>query len=106
MRAQIVHDRVDPLDLARQPALDLLQERHPAGGAAPERGPGEGLARGGLEGTEDVALAAPTVVDLLLGTPGTVLGLDHGLTGIGLGALGAHLVEADETTTPPCGGAV
>ncbi len=98
MAAQVVHDRVDPLRLGRQPELDLLQEVHPIGGAAPGVGPGEGVPGGGAEGAEDVALAAPAVVDLLLGaTRGRVRPDPHRRsTGVTLGALGAHLVETND----------
>jgi len=58
--------------------------------------PGEGLPGGGPEGTEDVALAAPAVVDLLLGPPGLAPCRDASVAGMGLGALRPHLVQADD----------
>src|SRR3712207_8039219 len=67
VRAEIVGDGVDPLDLIRYPALDLLQEGHPMRGAAARVGPREGGAGRRAEVTEDVALAAPAIVDLLAG---------------------------------------
>src|SRR5918997_3887531 len=96
MAAQGVGNGVNALDLLRQPALDLLQEGHPVGGAAARVGPGESSARRGTEGAEDVALAAPAVVDLL---PGPARGWrlwPHQVSAqVALGADGAHLVEAD-----------
>src|SRR3954467_1372709 len=67
MAAEVVGDGVHPLDLLRQPTLDLLEEGHPVGRAPARVGPGEGSASGRTEGAEDIALAAPTVVDLLPG---------------------------------------
>ena len=54
---------------AGQPRLDLVQEVDPVGDGAPGVGRGEGFARRRLERAEDVALAAPPVVDLLLRSP-------------------------------------
>jgi len=65
--AQIVGDGVDPLDLVRYPALDLFEEGYPVASAPTRVGAGEGGSSGGTEGAEDVALAAPTIVDLLPG---------------------------------------
>jgi hypothetical protein len=91
-----VQDRIDPLDLGWQPHLDLFQEGHPAGRAARQVRPGERLAGSGAEGADDVALAAPAVVDLLPGSPGVVPCLDDRLASVGLGALRPHLVQADD----------
>jgi hypothetical protein len=68
--AQVVDNGVDPLDVLRQPALDLPEERHPVGGttgrvkAAPTAG----------KVTEDIAFATPSLVDPLPspGLPGWV----------------------------------
>src|SRR6185312_16291545 len=79
------------------PALDLAEEIDPVrGGAAGVRG-GEGVSRSRLEGTEDIALAASTVVDLLLGPLCLGTGrLDHAPAGVAAGRLRPHLIEADD----------
>ena len=69
MGAQVVQHRVDPLDVGVEPALDLLQEVDPVGGGAAGVGRGQRLAGRRAEGAEDVAVAAPPVVDLLGGAP-------------------------------------
>src|SRR3954447_5340785 len=94
---EVVHNGVDSLGPGIDPALDLAEEIDPVcGGAAGVRG-GEGLPRSRSEGTEDIALAASAVVDLLLGPLcfGTRR-LDHASAGIALGRLWPHLVEADD----------
>jgi len=95
--AQVVGDGVDPLDPLRQPALDLLQEGHPVADATARVGSREGGAGLGAEGAEDVALAAPAIVDLL---PGPARGWRPGPhqvpARVALRAEGAHLVEADD----------
>src|SRR3954451_10145161 len=70
-----------------------------------QQGGGECLPRGRSEGTEDIALAASAVVDLLLGSLcfGTRR-LDHASAGIALGRLWPHLVEADDYATLGRGG--
>src|SRR5918912_4041228 len=96
MRAQIVHNRINPLGLGRQPSLDLLQKRDPVCATAPRTGPGESRARSRHKGAEDIALAAPTIVDLLLGA--VWCRWAQRPTRIALGAHGPHLVEADDET--------
>ena len=67
------------------------------GGAAARIGPGEGGAGRRAEGAEDVALAAPAVVDLLAGPArGRRLRPNQVPARVALGAEGAHLVEADD----------
>src|SRR5688500_7978919 len=63
--AQIVGDGVDPFGISRQPKLDLLQERHPICGTLARAGPREGGPRRRTARAEDVALAAPAVVDVM-----------------------------------------
>src|SRR3712207_5323047 len=97
MAAQVVGDGVDPLDPSGQPGFDLLQEGHPVGGATARVGPGEGGAGRRAEGAEDVALAAPAVVDLLPGPPGGWrLWSNQVPARVALGTDGAHLVEAND----------
>ncbi len=72
MGTQVIGDGIDPLDLGREPALNLLKEGHPMRGAPARVGMREGGSRGGLKGTEDVALGAPAVIDLLPGSAGRV----------------------------------
>src|SRR5687767_3644131 len=94
--AQIVGDGVDPLGISRQPKLDLLQERHPMCGTPARVGPREGGARRRTERAEDVALAAPAVVDLLPRTARWRRSRpDRFPPRVALGAEGTHLVEAD-----------
>ena len=96
-QAEIIDDGVDPLALGRQPKLDFLQEGHPTGGAAAKVRPGESLTGGGAERTEDVALAAPAIINLLPGSSGgRTARLHQGLAGEGLGALRPHLIKADD----------
>src|SRR3954466_2648424 len=102
---EVVHHGVDPRDIGFDPALDRAEEIDPVcGGAAGVRG-SECLPRGRSEATEDIALAASAVVDLLLGPLcfGTRR-LDHASAGIALGRLWPHLVEADDCATLGRGG--
>jgi hypothetical protein len=80
---EVVHHGVDPRDIGFDPALDRAEEIDPVrGGAAGVRG-GECLPRGRSEGTEDIALAASAVVDLLLGPLRFGRGrLDHAPAGV------------------------
>src|SRR3954470_1610869 len=95
--AQVVGDGVDPLDILRQPALDVLQEGHPVGGPTPRVGSCEGGSRRGAESPEDIALAAPAVVDLLP-SPACMgwLWSDQVPSRVAFGAERAHLVQADD----------
>src|SRR3954463_4537959 len=94
---EVVHHGVDPRDIGVDPALDLAEEIDPVcGGAAGVRG-GERLPCSRSEGTEDIALAATAVVDLLLGPLCFGTGrLDHAPAGVAPGRLRPHLVEADD----------
>ena len=66
------------------------------GGAAARVGPHESGARRGTEGAEDVALAAPAVVDLLPGPArGWQLWPNQVSARVALSADGAHRVQAD-----------
>jgi hypothetical protein len=95
--AQVVGDGVDPLGLSGQPGFDLLEEGHPVGGTTARVGPREGDARRRAEGAEDVALAAPAVIDLLSGaTRGRRLRPHQLAARIALGADRPHLVEAND----------
>ena len=64
---EVVHHGVDPRDIGFDPALDRAEEIDPVRGRAAGVRGGECLPRGRSEGTEDIALAASAVVDLLLG---------------------------------------
>src|SRR5690242_8344032 len=103
MRAEVIQDRVDALDLSGQPGVDLLQERDPGGRSASlcwlsERRPGRRL-----EGTQDVALVAAAIVDLLPCAPRRPprllarrawSGPHNAPTGEALGRLWPHLIQA------------
>src|SRR5260370_23967891 len=105
MGTQIGEDGVDPLDRRSDPVLRLLQEGDEVGGGTPRRGPGQRVAGRRLEGAEDVALAAPPVVELLLGTLGGTLGhVDELLAREALRRLRTHLVEADDDAASGSGG--
>src|ERR1044071_5298950 len=97
MDIEVVHHGVDLLDPGLDPALDLAEEIDPVCGGAAGIGGGEGAPRSRSEGTEDIALAAAAVVDLLLGPLcfGTRR-LDHAPAGVAPGGLRPHLVEADD----------
>src|SRR5215213_6025977 len=106
VRAVVVGDGVDPLGFSRQPVLDLLQEGHPVRGAATRVSPREGGAGRRAEGAEDVALAAPAVVDLLSGAArGWRLWPNQVPARIALGAHGTRLVQADHYAALGRGGA-
>src|SRR3954463_7099807 len=94
---EVVHHGVDPHDIGFDPALDRAEEIDPVRGRAAGVRGSECLPRGRSEGTEDIALAASAVVDLLLGPLcfGTRR-LDRASAGIALGRLWPHLVEADD----------
>src|SRR5215212_5790646 len=102
---EVVHHGVDPLDIGVDPALDRAEEIDPVRGRAAGVRGGECLPRGRSEGTEDIALAASAVVDLLLGPLCFGTGrLDHASAGIALGRLWPHLIEADDYATLGRGG--
>ena len=104
--AQVVGDGVDALGLLRQPALGLLREGRPVGGAAARAGPREGGARRGTGGAEDAALAAPAVVDLPpRATCRRRSRPDRLPPRMALGAERSHLVEADHHAASRRGGA-
>jgi len=84
--------------------LDLFQKGHPAGGAPSRVGLGEGVARGRPKGAEDVALAAPAIVDLLSGSSGMILVATIAWPGQVLALSGP--ISSRQTTTLPAGGAV
>src|SRR5918994_1349693 len=93
--AEIVNDRIDPLDCGIDPDLDLTQEVDPVGCRSTIIGVSKGRAAGRLQGPENVAATPPAVVDLLFGT----FGLGHGwfhelLARKASGRLWSHLVQA------------
>src|SRR3954447_4755225 len=97
VEVEIVHHRVDPFDPGVDPALDRAEEIDPVGGGTARVGCGECLPRSWPEGTEDIALTAPAVVDLLLGPLRFGRGrLDHAPAGVAAGGVRPHLVEADD----------
>src|SRR3954469_16524038 len=97
MEIEVVHHGVDPLGPGIDPALDLAEEIDPVRGGAAGVRDGEGVSRSRSEGTEDIALAAPAVVDLLLGPLCFGTGrLDQATAGVAPGRLRPHLVEADD----------
>ena len=94
--AEIISDRIDPLDRGIDPGFDLAQEVDPVGCRSAIIRVSKGRAAGRLEGPENVAAAPPAVVDLLLGAVGCGrCRLDKVLAWIALGCLWAHLVQAD-----------
>src|SRR3954452_5458243 len=97
MEVEVVHYRVDPLDPGVDPALDRAEEIDPVRGGAALVCFRKCIPCGRSESTEDVALAASAVVDLLLGPLRFGTGrLDHAPAGIAPGGLRSHLVEADD----------
>jgi hypothetical protein len=68
MRLEIVDDRVDTPDAGRDPRLGVLQEIGSIGRATAAIRVGQRLAWGWAECPEEVTLASPPVVDLLLGS--------------------------------------
>src|SRR3954467_1916421 len=97
VEVEVVHHGVDPLDPSLDPALDRAEEIDPVRGGAARVGGGECLPRGRAEGAEDIAPAAPAVVDLLLGPLRFGTGrLDHAPAGVAPGGLRPHLVETDD----------
>src|SRR3954471_10738014 len=94
---EVVHHGVDPLDPSLDPALDRAEEIDPVCGGTASVGDGEGVPRSRSEGTEDIALAASAIVDLLFGPLRFGTGrLDQTPAGIAPGRLRPHLVEADD----------
>src|SRR3954454_9060333 len=94
---EVVHHGVDPRDIGVDPALARAEEIDPVrGGAAGVRG-GKGLPRSRSEGTEDIALAASAVVDLLLGPLcfGTAWVLPLKFTGGGYVAGGKAMFDSE-----------
>src|ERR1051325_4831006 len=97
MEIEVVHHCIGPLGPGIDPALDLAEEIDPVCGGTARVGGGECLPRSRSEGTEDIALAASAVVDLLLGPLCFGTGrLDRAPAGVAAGGLRPHLVEADD----------
>src|SRR5262249_25731201 len=97
---EVVENGIHALGRGRYLLVDLFQEVDPVGNRAPRVVPGERLPSGRLERAEDVALAAPAIVNLLLGSLSrTLRRVDQALAGERLGRLGAHLVQADHDAT-------
>src|ERR1035437_511496 len=65
MDIQVIDNPVNSLDLRRKPSIDLLQEVDPVGNRSATIRFRQRGTRGRLEGTEAVAFAPPSVVDLL-----------------------------------------
>jgi hypothetical protein len=81
---------------ARPPALPLFQEGHPGAGAPPWVGPREGGPRRRAEGAEDIARAAPPIVDCLARATGWRGVRPNRLPArVARGAEGAPFVQAD-----------
>ena len=100
MAAQVVGDGIDPLDLWRQPGFDRVEESYPVPGATARIGMREGGARRGTEGAEDIALAAPAVIDLLSRAAcRRRTRPDRFAAQVTLGAERTDLVEADDYAT-------
>lgn len=102
MRAQILPDGLDALDLRGEPAVDLVEEVHPISGGPAAIGGGERIAGGGAEGAKHLAGLTPAVIDRLAGTPRRARrrvllggGGDQALTRPALGHFGTPRVEAD-----------
>ena len=94
---EVVPHGVDPLDPSLDPALDRAEEIDPVCGGAAGVGGGEGVPRGRSEGAEDIAFAAPAVVDLLLGPlPFRTRRLDRAPAGVAAGGLRTPLVQTDD----------
>src|SRR3954462_8175187 len=105
MEVEVVHYRVDPLDPGVDPALDRAEEIDPVRGGAALVCFRKCIPCGRSESTEDVALAASAVVDLLLGPLRFGTGrLDRAPAGGTLGRLRPHLVEADDYAALGWGG--
>ena len=70
MRGEVIHDGKERLGLGSYPGVNRLQEVHPVSRGTPGVRQREGPAITGCKGAEDVALAAPAVINLLPGAAG------------------------------------
>src|SRR5262245_56474262 len=113
MGAQVVDNRIDLIGLCRQPSLDPFEEVSPIGARAPAIGMCQGIASCRSEGAEDVAFAAPSVVEFLFRpTCSLVRSISritrfrshHFLTRVAFGTLRSHFIK--QITMLPSGGAV
>src|SRR3954469_19801113 len=94
--AEVVNDRIAPLDRGIDPGFDFAQEVDPVCRGAAVVGLCVSTAAGGLESTEDIAGTASAVVDLLFGPFGLGRGRFHELLAWKAPCrLWPHLVQAD-----------
>src|SRR5215470_19235981 len=104
MDVEIVQNGIDGLCFLRDPSVDALQELDPIGNGASRIRLREGLARRGSKGPKDIALASPTIINLLPSAfcGGRWLG-DRGwsyqcLARKALRRLRPHLIQAEHDT--------
>src|SRR3712207_4727908 len=100
MGAQVVHNREDMLDLARNPVFNLAQEVSPVGRCPLWRRCCHRLAIMWRKCAEDVAFAASSIIDLLPHTETPIIGgRCHKVCSLeGFGALWSHFIETHYDT--------
>src|ERR687883_2123039 len=100
MGAQVVHNREDMLDLARNPVLDLAQEVGPVDGRPLWVRFRHCLAIMWRKRAENVAFTTSSIIDLLRHTEAPLIGgRCHNVRSLeGFGALWSHFIEADYDT--------
>src|SRR5215475_7644726 len=108
MRAQVIHNRIHALDVGRQPGVDAFEKIDPVGRCSAGVRLGEGFTCGRTKCSENVALAPPSVVNLLFGALAAVLltrrGLDQVLTRMALGRLRPHFIQVHDDAVRRRGG--
>src|SRR5690242_20616992 len=99
MRREVVDEGKGCLGLGSYPGIHRLQEVHPVSRGTPRVGQRKGATVAGFKGAENVALAAPAVIDFLPGASGgsvwTGGGPEWFHAGVALGRLGPHLVQTE-----------
>ena len=99
MGREVIYDDKEILWPWSHPLIHLSEEVHPVGRGAPRVGQSKSLATLGFKRAEDVAFAAPSVIDLLPGTAGrpprSGRGSNRFSPWIALGRLWSHFIQAE-----------
>jgi hypothetical protein len=104
MCSQVINNRIDALDLIRQPLLRALEKVYPVGRRTRLVCLRQRLSGRRAEGAKDLAFGSSTVVDLLFGSLcrtlrlGLPLRANQLLSQITLGSHRPHLIHTDHRT--------
>ena len=108
MRTAVIPNSLHPRDGGGQPRVHSLQEINPVAKSSSRIGGDKGLARGGVQGPEEIPFAPPPIIKLWLGPRCRGRGLAGGcgrrcrpqlLAGKTLGRFWPHLIQAHHYAT-------